>query len=1514
MPRFYPRWDVSFRIILNIINSGGGVAAMLARIAVARRLLPLPALAGLLAVAGGVVAFGLMLDGAAAQSDPGLPVEPNDIRYKQVDASRWATCGITTENHLRCWGDTTRGPFLAEGYQQVAVGNFHVCALNLDGNPVCWGENRSVPQPSPTPAGCTNCPTPEPGLPQYQASVPDAIANTVFSAIVASHSHNCALRAADRQAVCWGNDDHGQSTPPVHSHTDTATPPATTETPYTFTQLAAGGFLTCGRHDVTTTYTDNSPTPQSVTVQTAGEVLCWGDDLYGAVTGAAAQAGQAFAHLAVGATENWACGIRQDGADAGKALCWGRRSIDTVTDPMSADYSSPGPAGTAAANTTFTQLAAGLYHSCGIQDGQGSQTAGEVLCWGTEGDAEHHAYGIFDVGQFATPADGNGVAYRFAAIAAGELHNCGILNGENGQTAGQMRCWGSEIPADLYAREVYDYGVARPWESRDPALIKVDDPEYALTSGQEFSCALAVNGGVKCWGRTTAGGLAWQPGPFTAIASSSFTTCGLQADGVPRCWGVGPESGGVPFQGLSVVPTIKAAAVAAGGSHTCAILSDYLSQDAAAIRCWGADAWGQVSATTDAVDAANQANVQTLPGRDDYRFAAVAAGTAHTCGLLNGAGTQTAGQVLCWGQNDANQATVPAPASGDYTFSAIVAGWEHSCGILADGDPDTSGAQQAGQALCWGDNTAGQTTVPVHSHTDTASPPVTTETAYTFSQLTVGADHTCGSHDVTTTYTDNSPTPQTVTVQTAGQLRCWGGDAYGQSTATAPSGSDKIACTRDATTNEPTPANCNYHTAGADLSTMTFTRAAAGDGFTCAILRDSDTGTTGNQDEGKVRCWGKNEQRQVLALEPAPRSGAADATYQVPPVGIQEHSGDYALSISAGDSHACAVLARSASGTQKPVRCWGELADGQRAYTYGRLGSGSHWPGFFFNFSHDVAEVASGRNHYCIRLSGVDLPSSRIDPGELFCNGPAANGAVAIPSLSLNRLSTGTSRASICGLTDDRYGQTPNRVLCWGWDWAGGMVTGTTEQVLAGWRPHIKTVDLGDYEFSAIATGNFHTCGLRAGGTDAGKALCWGLDNYAQASGDSNAATVNSGLLSQIYAPVNLDTMTFAALTAGRDYTCGLSAAGRVSCWGADNFGQASGADARIAGNSTTPVVLRSDLSRLTFDAISAGYYHTCGLRAGSGRPVCWGRNLYGESEVPAGLARASFVAIKAGERHTCALSANGRVACWGADAEPDTPGTQLDRKVYANRNGASLEGVQRVIVNAGQTWVDRPIRQESPPTPTPTRRRRTATPTPTATRDSESPEVIIPTVTPTVMLTPEAAAAGTPTPTPTLTPTPTPPSQPRPTATATPTPVPTPTPTPTPTATPTPTPRPTPTPLPTPTPTSTPTPTPTPTATPTPTPTPTMLPPRLGMAPTPTLRPRPIAAAAAIPTATPQPTPAPEPTPTAEPEAPPLLEESFGGNGAVVVLPLLLLLLLLLAALAYWLLRRRRRRRPYWG
>ena len=1478
-----------------------------------------PALVGLLTLAGGLLGFGLLLSGAAAQSDPGQPVVPHDLRYGQVAAGRYTSCGITTENQLRCWGDTSRAPYQAAGYRQVAVGTFHTCALNQEGKAVCWGTNRF--NPTPTPAGCAppTCPEPDGNLPPYPAAVPNAIADTVFRAIVAGSNHNCALRAADRQAVCWGNLGSRSYPAPAHTHTDSATPPVTTNTPYTFAMLAAAAGITCGIHDVDAAYTDGSPTPQLVTVQTAGEIHCWGADNRGAVAGAALLGGKTFSQLTV--NSEFVCGVLRDSdpgmmgnQEEGKAHCWGRRSLDIVMDPMDSAYTSPGPAGTAAADATFTRLAAGLYHICGLLDSQGSQTAGEVLCWGTEGPPLAQArinLGIFDAGQFATPADPEGNNYRFASLTAGDLHNCGILNGENGQSAGRMICWGLEIPVDHWATDLH-LGAAQPWEDRDPALLSPDDPEHSLTAAADYSCGLAENGGVKCWGANLRGGVVGQPGPYAAIASSHFTTCGRQDDGGVHCWGYRGSSNSVPFYGYSAVPRIKGDTLSAGGGHTCAVLADYLAQDAGALRCWGEDARGQVSATIDQVDAAEQDNTQTLAGRDDYRFAAVAAGTAHTCALLNAAASQTAGQVLCWGKNDAGQATVPAPASGVYAFSALVSGWEHSCGLLADGDPNTNGAQQVKQALCWGDNTAGQAAVPTHSHTDTATPPVTTVTPYTFSALSVGADHTCGIHDATTTYNDNSPTPQTVTVQTAGRMLCWGGDGYGQSTATAPTGSGRVACARDTTTNEPTPANCNYFVAGADLSTMTFSQVAAGNGFTCAVLVDGDTGTTGNQSQGEPRCWGRNDKEQVMGYEAnfnaALGSTAPPAAYvTIPPA-------DYIHSLSAGDSHVCAVRGASSLSIQTRVRCWGELADGQRAWTYGRLtGSSTFWPQTYFSMRY--SQVVSGHNHYCGRLNGDDHSSYSVDPGEITCLGPAANGAAAVPALSLGQLSTGVANAHLCGLTDDRYGQTPGRALCWGWDGSYGVVTGTTARVSAAEQAYVKTIALGDYAFSALTTGYWHVCGLRAAGDDQGKALCWGQDAFAQASGDRTAGTVLSGRLNQIFTPVNLESATFSALAGGRWHTCGLldgrggQTAGQIRCWGRDNYGQSSGTAARIPPGLTTPAILRPDLASLTFSAISAGYYHTCGLRADNGRAVCWGLNRYGAADVPDSWDRTPFVAIKAGEGHTCALTSAGRVACWGADANLAEPGNQRDRLVYANSEGAALVGTQRAIVNAGQTWVEElPIAQEPEPTPRPPRRRRTATPRPpTYTPTPTATATPMPTATPTLI-----PATATPIPTATPTPIPTATQRPRPPAppTVIPTPRPTATPLPTPTPAPTATPTPTPTPVPTPPPTATLTPTPTAT----PPPTATMPPPRLGIRargvsprPTPTPAPTPTAA----PTSTPEPPPAP--TPTAAPTPPPPVESN---GGVTRIWPWLLLLLLLLAAAAYLALRHWRRRgpRPYWG
>ena len=75
----------------------------------------------------------------------------------------------------------------------------------------------------------------------------------------------------------------------------------------------------------------------------------------------------------------------------------------------------------------------------------------------------------------------------------------------------------------------------------------------------------------------------------------------------------------------------------------------------------------------------------------------------------------------------------------------------------------------------------------------------------------------------------------------------------------------------------------------------------------------------------------------------------------------------------------------------------------------------------------------------------------------------------------------------------------------------------------------------------------------------------------------------------------------------------------------------------------------RSEPTSGRWSSVSAGYYHTCGIRM-NGRTVCWGANDYGQAEAPNGM----FRSVSAGWFHTCGLRTNGSVSCWGSNEDLD--------------------------------------------------------------------------------------------------------------------------------------------------------------------------------------------------------------------------------------------------------------------
>jgi hypothetical protein len=110
--------------------------------------------------------------------------------------------------------------------------------------------------------------------------------------------------------------------------------------------------------------------------------------------------------------------------------------------------------------------------------------------------------------------------------------------------------------------------------------------------------------------------------------------------------------------------------------------------------------------------------------------------------------------------------------------------------------------------------------------------------------------------------------------------------------------------------------------------------------------------------------------------------------------------------------------------------------------------------------------------------------------------------------------------------------------------------------------------------------------------------------------------------------PRPLAPHTFESVSAGFRHTCGVRGSGSVECWGVDYYGQ-----------STPPSG--------TFDSVSAGEYYTCGVTS-SGSVECWGNDNFGQSTPPSG----TFKNVSAGNHHTCGVTSTGSVECWGEDTQ----------------------------------------------------------------------------------------------------------------------------------------------------------------------------------------------------------------------------------------------------------------------
>jgi alpha-tubulin suppressor-like RCC1 family protein len=196
---------------------------------------------------------------------------------------------------------------------------------------------------------------------------------------------------------------------------------------------------------------------------------------------------------------------------------------------------------------------------------------------------------------------------------------------------------------------------------------------------------------------------------------------------------------------------------------------------------------------------------------------------------------------------------------------------------------------------------------------------------------------------------------------------------------------------------------------------------------------------------------------------------------------------------------------------------------------------------------------------------------------------------------------------------------------------------------------------------SNLALGEHFSCTL----SNARGVKCWGQNFFGQLGNGNNPTD----------SPVPVDviglTTGVSAVAAGHFHACAVTSAGGVKCWGDNNRGQLG--DDNRPNDASTPVDVVGLASGVA--AIAGGGEHTCAL-TDAGGVKCWGYNHRGQlgdgnlginSDTPVdvvGMA-SGIAAIAGGLHHTCALTQAGGVKCWGWNTNgqlgDNNPGTNSD-------------------------------------------------------------------------------------------------------------------------------------------------------------------------------------------------------------------------------------------------------------
>jgi alpha-tubulin suppressor-like RCC1 family protein len=774
---------------------------------------------------GAVKCWGLNANGELGYgntSNLGDNETPAQIPNLNLGAGRTATaitgggdhfCAILDTGGVKCWGVGGSGNLgygntntigdnetpaavgtvdIGAGRTAVAIsgGTLHTCAILDNGAARCWGHNTSGE------LGISGV-GPYLGDDETPGSVPpiDLGAGRTATAISAGESSSCAI--LDNGSLrCWGANESGKlGTGDNKSVTfPTSVPPVNLGAGRTAISVSSGPVHTCA-------VLDN------------GTVKCWGSSEWGELgygntpmyggspvlnpaSVGTVDVGAGLRAVAITTGSYFTCAL----LDNARVRCWGQdfegrlgyaQGPPGIFGNVIGDDETPATKGPVdfGPNPGALEAAAGGAHTCAVRD------SGSVSCWGNGASGQLGYGNTQNIGDDENVGSAGPVSLGGDAVevVTGTNHSCALLGD------GTVRCWGLNSSGQLGLGNTKNIGDDEV-PTTASAVNLGGTSAIQIAAGANHTCALLADGTVRCWGLNSSGQLGLgntnnvgddeAPSAVSAvslgqsalsISAGGSHTCARLADGSLRCWGNGLNG----RLGYSSTTTIgdnelpsgavsvggSAAEVAAGGSHTCALLA------VGTVRCWGLATSGQLGYGNTTAIGDNETPAAAGPVNLGAEFSAkaVAAGEKHSCAIV------VAGYVRCWGLNSSGQLGIGNTNNlGDnelpITVTSVDLGFGRSGAKISAGGAHTCATLDDGSVRCWGLNSSGQlgignTNTIGDDETPGTAPPVDFEDdppVAVGDSATVAEDSGASAVNVLANDTDADGGPKTVESKTNG--------------------------------------------------------------------------------------------------------------------------------------------------------------------------------------------------------------------------------------------------------------------------------------------------------------------------------------------------------------------------------------------------------------------------------------------------------------------------------------------------------------------------------------------------------------------------------------------------------------------------------------------------------------------------------------------------------------------------------------------------------------------------